>query len=106
MSSTDSLEIIRHYVEAFICLHFALPETIKIHTKSFVLREWQPLIPLPEYSIPEEGRKEITCPDEGLKTEICNIGKLFYKKNYLLKTLFFLSLLKKKKKKNLKLYNS
>ena len=44
--------IIRHYVVAFVCLHFALPDTRVLNSmKSFTVCEWHLLIALPECSI-------------------------------------------------------
>ena len=53
-----SLGIIRHYVVAFVYLHFFpywIPEC-SIHSKSFALCEWRSLSPSPECSTPMRER--------------------------------------------------
>ena len=35
---------IRHYVVAFVCLHFTLPDTRVFNSRAFLFHEWQPSV--------------------------------------------------------------
>ena len=52
-STKVSSGIRTHYVIAFVCLEFALPDTSVFNSyEELCIREWQPLIPSPECSTP------------------------------------------------------